>query len=173
MSSVVCSHEPLLIVSNNTLTRGPASSDYMKILQFDKISQFLLLVLSTSSVLSFSHSHLCQWIHGYKQPLMDLHIYMQPEFYFSCCVSYLAGYWDKDQCRPVPAPDQRLVEQSSPADAVAAEDQWPAARHWDHATDQGLILILHQHVPLLHTSHSQVRNILSERGDIRHDIRIC
>lgn len=78
----------------------------------------------------------------------------------SYCLCPLAGCWDTDQCSALSAPDQRAVEPSASSDAAAAEDQWPAERHWNHLTDQSLLLVLHQHVPLLHTHHSQVRKIV-------------
>lgn len=71
-----------------------------------------------------------------------------------------AGRGDSDQRSSVPASDQRPAQQSSPTDAAAAEDQRPAARHRDHVTDQSVLVVVHQHVPLLHTSPGQVPFII-------------
>lgn len=90
----------------------------------------------------------------------DLYINWPIKTFFFFVLSLLAGCWDTDQCSSLSAPDQRAVEPSAPADAAAPEDQWLAEGHWNHLTDQSLLLILHQHVSLLHTRHGQVRKIV-------------
>lgn len=76
--------------------------------------------------------------------------------FLSVCVP--AGRWDPDQRGSLPASDQRSVEPSSPTDAAAAKDQRSAERHRDHTANQSCFLIFHQHVPLLHPGHGQVRS---------------
>lgn len=76
--------------------------------------------------------------------------------FFIFFLNFFVGQRDPNQRGALSAADQWAVKPSASANAAAAQDQWPAEGDWNHPTDQSILLILPQHVPLLHTCFGQV-----------------